>query len=203
MLRRRKLKSNLSDDGASGKENTRKCIVSHECLSRDDLVRFVLSPDGVVTPDFSGKLPGRGAWVSADRALIDKAVTSGVFSRAFKVKATAPNDLAAQVEAGLVKSALSALGMARRMGDVVLGFEKVRAALKTKKATILVVAADGAPDGRKKMDGLAADKCTVDVLLRTEMAAALGQSELVFAGLLPGPHTSRFRVAAARLAGFR
>jgi len=50
-----------------------------------------LSPDGVVTPDVAAKLPGRGAWVRADRAIIDQAGKKGAFARAFKAQAQVPD----------------------------------------------------------------------------------------------------------------
>jgi predicted RNA-binding protein YlxR (DUF448 family) len=48
----------------------RRDIVSGEVMAEQKLVRFVASPDGVVTPDIARKLPGRGIWVAADRASI-------------------------------------------------------------------------------------------------------------------------------------
>ena len=62
----------------------RTCIASSETLPESALVRFAAGPDGVVTPDVASKLPGRGVWVRADRALIDKAVKRNLFSRGLK-----------------------------------------------------------------------------------------------------------------------
>ena len=35
-----------------------------------ELLRFVLDPDGRVTPDLRNRLPGRGVWVSANAATV-------------------------------------------------------------------------------------------------------------------------------------
>ena len=40
----------------------RKCIATGEVRPKDELIRFVIAPDGTVTPDIAGKLPGRGLW---------------------------------------------------------------------------------------------------------------------------------------------
>ena len=44
-------------------DNVRRCALSRVCRSKDELIRFVLDPDGVVVPDIKEKLPGRGARV--------------------------------------------------------------------------------------------------------------------------------------------
>jgi uncharacterized protein len=36
------------------------CIVTREEAGEDQLIRFALSPEGIVTPDLQAKLPGRG-----------------------------------------------------------------------------------------------------------------------------------------------
>ncbi len=77
--RRRRCRQRLPEIEAEGprRERERRCIVSGEHDSGANLIRFALSPDGVVTPDVAAKLPGRGAWVRADRAILEQAVEKG------------------------------------------------------------------------------------------------------------------------------
>ena len=77
---------NLSDfqDKRGHKPRERRCLASGETRDPLDMVRFVLSPDGVVTPDIARKLPGRGVWVSADRKSLEKTIALKSFSRGFK-----------------------------------------------------------------------------------------------------------------------
>src|SRR5262245_26125851 len=82
---------------AEERRRERRCIVSGEHDSGANLVRFALSPDGVVTPDVAAKLPGRGAWVRADSAIIEQAAKKGAFARAFKADAKVPDGLANSV----------------------------------------------------------------------------------------------------------
>ena len=81
--------------GGASKDRTgppdRKCIATGEAQPKTGLVRFVLGPDATVWPDVMEKLPGRGAWVSADRAAIDLAVKKKLFARAFKAQVRAPD----------------------------------------------------------------------------------------------------------------
>ena len=66
------------------KPNERRCIARQESLPKEQMIRFVLSPDNVVTPDVSGRLPGRGIWVSADKKSLKKAIARNLFARAAK-----------------------------------------------------------------------------------------------------------------------
>jgi len=66
-----------------------------------------------------------------------------------------PPALADQIEALMRKSVLDGLSLARRSGDLVMGYENVRAALDGQQAALLLQAADAAEGGRKKLDRLA------------------------------------------------
>ena len=50
------------------------CIVTRVVKDEAELIRFVRSPDGTAVPDLARKLPGRGVWVSLDRAVLAEAV---------------------------------------------------------------------------------------------------------------------------------
>jgi predicted RNA-binding protein YlxR (DUF448 family) len=58
----------------------RRCIVTGEVREEAQLIRFAVSPDGDVVPDIAAKLPGRGIWVSADRAILERAIAKNHFS---------------------------------------------------------------------------------------------------------------------------
>ncbi len=184
-------------------DSTRRCIATGETASPESFIRFVLSPGGVVTPDFSGKLPGRGAWVSASKDALDAAIKQKAFARSFKAAVQTPVDLAERVEAGLAKAALSTLGLGRRSGDVAVGFEKVRAALKDGNVRVLVSARDGAADGVRKLQALAKTAAQIMLFDEHELSAALGRDRVIHAAVKDGPAAERFLRAARRLEGFR
>src|SRR5690606_230048 len=127
----------------------RRDIVSGQPTHEDRLIRFVAGPEGTVVPDLGRKLPGRGIWVAADRAAIEQAVKKNAFSRSAKTRLAPPADLADQVEALLSRRVLDGLGLARRAGVLISGFEKTAAAIRSGRARWLVEATDGAEDGRR------------------------------------------------------
>src|SRR3546814_1574277 len=93
--------------------------------------------------------------------------------------------------------------MARRAGQEVAGFEKVRAWLKGGRAGVLLEAADGAPEGRAKLRALVPQVPVVDLLRAAELGAAFGREQAVHVVLAPGGLATKLNEEAARLAGFR
>lgn len=131
--------------------NDRTCIVSRKQAEPDELIRFVVGPDGVVVPDLKRELPGRGCWVSADREHVEKAVSRKAFARAFKREVTTPPDLAETVDRLLARAVLGVLGLARKSGAVAMGAAKVDNAVRSGEALLVVHANDAAPDGIRKI----------------------------------------------------
>ncbi len=108
----------------------RRCIASGTVGPKDGMIRFVIAPDGEVVPDLEESLPGRGLWVTADRAALAKAMGKSVFAKAARRAVKVPPDLAERLERLLERRCLNGLGLARRAGHVLAGYEKVREALK-------------------------------------------------------------------------
>lgn len=181
----------------------RRCLVTREVKEPDRMIRFVLDPAGRVVPDVDGRLPGRGMWLSADRNVLNKAVAANLFARAARARVQVEADLAAQVERLLVGRALGCLGLARRAGQVAIGFDQVRACLRSSAAAVLIAAADSAADGRRKLRRLAMDLPVITAFSKAELGAALGREGVVHVAVAPGGLARRLINDVRRLAGFR
>ncbi len=132
--------------------NDRTCIVTRESGSADELIRFVASPDGRVVPDLKRQLPGRGCWVKAERALVEKAVARKLFSRALKADVIAEPALADDVERLLKAQLAGMMNLARKAGQLVSGAAKVENAVRALEALAVFHSTDAAPDGVRKID---------------------------------------------------
>lgn len=188
---------------ATAESPQRRCIVTGEVKDKSEMVRFVVGPDGRVVPDIAGNLPGRGLWLTASREVVETAVAKGRFAKAARGHTVSEVDLADQVGRLLARRCLDLIGLARRAGQAVTGFEKVRACLRQDDAAVLLAAADGGGDGRAKLSGLAGAIPEVAVFSRAELSSALGRENVVHAALRPGGLAGKFMTEAARLAGFR
>ena len=180
----------------------RRCIVEGEVKPVTDMIRFAVSPQGDIVPDLDATLPGRGLWVSSRRDAVDEAVKKRRFAKAAKAKVTAEAGLADRVEARLRVKCLDLLGLARRSGNLISGFEKVKATLAAGEAVVLLAAADGAADGREKLSRLARDLPVVTLFGVADLSLALGRENIVHASLSSGGLADRFLKEANRLAGF-
>ena len=129
----------------------RRCIVTGESQPKAGLIRFAVGPDAQVVPDILGRLPGRGIYVAADRDAITKAASKGLFSRAARQVVKAPDGLAEQVEALLARRVIELLSLARKAGQAVTGYEKVKDWLVKGQAIALVQASDGSERGKSKL----------------------------------------------------
>lgn len=203
----------------------RRCFVTRREADSAVLVRFVLDPEGRVVPDVAGRLPGRGLWLSATRDVVNTASGKGLFAKGFRKAAATRPDLADEVERLLARRCLDSLGLARRGGVVLAGTEKVRAALTAGRVGALLIAADAAPDGRRRMRakaghgaghgperGVGYDEATrrddaampvIEMFSATELGAALGRDHAVYVALRKGRQAERFVIEARRLDGFR
>ena len=61
----------------------RQCVGCREMKPKKELIRVVRSPEGTVSLDLKGKLPGRGAYVCPDPECLKKARKSRALERAF------------------------------------------------------------------------------------------------------------------------
>jgi predicted RNA-binding protein YlxR (DUF448 family) len=195
----------------------RMCAVMRQVRSIDELIRFVVSPAGEVIPDLKRKLPGRGMWISASRRAVAEAVRRHQFSKGFRREVRVSPSLATDTEALLARSAIEALAMAAKAGQVISGFGKVEEALRSRQtqASIqaLIHASDGGADGIRKLDAIVRQNAGVNdeskqfpvltALTSEQLDLALGRSNVVHAALLAGPASKTFLSRSQSLVQYR
>jgi predicted RNA-binding protein YlxR (DUF448 family) len=176
---------------------------------KDDLIRFVLGPDGTVVPDLKEKLPGSGVWLTAAHDTVAEAVKRKAFGRALKAEAKVPEGLAEDLDRRLAEAALAALSMANKAGEVVFGHAKVGEALAKGPVLALIHARDAAEDGCRKLDGKARSVTgglgipAVRVFNADELSLASGRSNVIHAALIQGGAARKFLAAASRVERYR
>ena len=183
----------------------RTCIATGETGAPERMIRFVVGPEGDVVPDLARRLPGRGLWVKAERAAVERAVAKNLFARAARASVKPAADLADRVERLLLERALADLSRARRAGRAIAGFVKVEQMVGQRRAGLLVVAdeADGDGLGKLKASGLP--------IARLGDAAALGgifgREQAVYVAVARddagGAFIERIEAGAARWRGYR
>ena len=104
----------------------RKCAVTGQVTEKSGLIRFVVSPDGQLVADLNEKLGGRGAYVSANRQCLQKAVSANKFGRYLKQTVSISDDFLDQLEDRLAEHLISRLSLMRKAGMLVTGGGKLR-----------------------------------------------------------------------------
>jgi predicted RNA-binding protein YlxR (DUF448 family)/ribosomal protein L7Ae-like RNA K-turn-binding protein len=186
----------------------RRCLVTRERLPKERMIRFVVGPDRKLVPDLAATLPGRGIWLSACGDVIETACARGGFGRAFARAARGsvivPPDLPAVLEAALLRRIGELLGLARRAGQAVAGFDKAREWLRSGRGKLILQASDGSAAERARF--LAGAEAGVSVLAPLSAAAlgrVFGRDHVVHVAIAPGRLGERLAVEATRLGGLR
>ncbi|MBO9603682.1 MAG: DUF448 domain-containing protein [Novosphingobium sp.] len=194
----------------------RRCILTGENASRDELIRLAISPDGDVLPDALARAPGRGAWIGVDRAALEQALASGklkgALARAFKGAALAiPADLPQRIEDALRKAVLDRLGLEMRAGKLILGTDRIAEHARGGALAWLGHAADAGEDGSRKLDqafrvgmdaegsGMTGERLPLD---RAALSVALGRDNVVHLALADPGSAERVAIPLGRLVRF-
>lgn len=187
---------------------TRKCILTGSLGERGALLRLALDGDGRVAADLGARAPGRGAWLSPDRALVESAVAKGklrgALMRAFKTNAISlPDDLAVQIADGLERRALDRLGLENKAGNLIWGSDRIGDALAAGRVRLLMHAADAAPDGVDKLEAKrrGSPREVLSIILpvgRTQLSMALGRENVVHAAICDAAACARVAAAVDR-----
>ena len=166
------------------KETSRKCIVTGEVKSVDELLRFVKTPDNVLVPDFDKKLDGRGLYVSLSQKTLKKALDKNLFVKSVRSFLKISETLEQEVEHLLYQKGLDWVNLARKAGALVTGFEKVKANILKNKVAFVIEAADAADDSRRKIEALSGNLEILRVYRSQDLDTALRKETTVFAAVL-------------------
>ena len=158
----------------------RTCITTGQTLPPHRLIRFVAAPDGYAIADLAGKLPGRGAWVTASEDAIRKAEKRGHFKRALGGGLLSDDQTIMTIAAQLRARVLSIAGLARRSGILLGGSGKL---LAEGHCVGLLAADDASPRETEKLRS----KLAVDWVARnfsaTELGRIFGRDSIAFVGV--------------------
>ena len=183
-----------------------QCALTGKLLTREKTIRFVIGPDNTVIADLSEELPGEGIRLLGYRGTLEASIRDGSFKELFDKKWLDGDPVISasfldKIESQLMDKVLGLIGLARRAGSVLNGFAKVEGSLKSGKCKLLLTASDGAEDGRMKMTRLAeAVECQqVTILPSARLSMALGQTNVIHAGIIGSGWADRLNASIDRL----
>jgi uncharacterized protein len=210
----------------------RRCIITRERLPKERMIRFVVGPDRQIVPDLTARLPGRGIWLSASADVlnsngaheerqpekrrqeggrqkekqgdVDNRHLVRAFARAARGPVSVPADLSVILQTALVRRIGECLGLARRAGQAVAGFEKAREALRTGRYRLVLQASDGSEAERSRfLSGFGPDLTIIDPLPGEALGRVFGRDYVVHVAVAPGKLAESLVLEAGRLAGLK
>lgn len=187
----------------------RTCVACREALDKNQMIRYVVAPDGKVLVDYRQKLPGRGAYTCVNTDCISKAITRQAFSRSFRgrCKNIDYDDLEAQLLKAVECRIEGLLGMARKAGIVTSGSSMVLAQLRKAQCDfgLIMLANDISEDIGNKIEAAAGRRqiTCIRVFNKDKIGQILGKEERSVVGFLSGAlveamltELSRYRLLA-------
>ena len=135
--------------------------------------------------------------------MVNTACAKGLFAKAARRSVGLPEDLADRVDGLMVRRCLDLIGLARRAGEAITGFEKTKARLRERNGGVVLQARDGAQDGRDKIRALAMDLAVVDLFSAEELGRTLGRDNAVHGVIDKGRLAIRLIRESERLMAFR
>ncbi|TVQ32601.1 MAG: DUF448 domain-containing protein [Geminicoccaceae bacterium] len=184
-----------------GTPRRRRCVAGRSSHDPRTMLRFVVDPGDHLVFDADERLPGRGLWLSADREVVKKALARQLFAKAARRRVLVDDDLPATLETQLHGRCLQWLGLAKRAGQIEVGFEQVERAAREGHLAALVIALDAGNDGAGKLERFGLP--TLRAFSSQDMGRALGRSSLVYVGLRPGRLADRLQTEASKLLRLR
>ena len=188
------------DDTANHTGPLRRCLITRERQPRETMLRFVAGPGDSLVFDVVATLPGRGMWLSASRDVIEMAMKRGVFARVAGRRLMVPERLADRVQGVLENRIVELLGLARRAGSAVGGYEKVKERLAAGQCALLIEAADGSVAEQARLRQHHAVP-VVRPLTAVRLGAAFGRERVMHVAIGPGKLAGMIATEAARCAG--
>ncbi len=170
----------------------RTCIGCRGVFKKDDVVRIIAGPQGVVI-DYREKLPGRAAYVCPQVECIKKALGREHLSRAFHSSVRAPGIEAfiAALRANITEKVKSLIAMAAKAGKLAAGYSAVNDALEKDRLEMILYAGDIAEGTRERFSNERAaslpratlfTRDELGKILSRELVAVVGIEDKGFAG---------------------
>ena len=188
---------------SSGPQRT--CIACRQSKAQDQLVRYVVAPDGALLVDYRHRLPGRGAYTCIDLSCLQAAVSKKQFQRSFSGKCgeVSAEDLQTGLQQALLQRIANLIGMARKSGQVVSGSNAVLMALRQKSKQALVLMSEDISEGiALKIRGLS-DRQNVScsqLFSKGMLGQVLGKGERSVLAIQAGPLADAFLIELQRYA---
>ncbi len=184
-------------------DGERRCLFTGLPASRESLIRFVRSEDGVVYPDLYEKLGGRGVWLTNKKSVLQEALKKQLFNSKGFGKGTKANPEMPQIIENEMKAhVLSLIGLANKAGLIVFGFDKIKDAAGKQKMMLLFEASNGSEKEEDRLQFFLPDVFVSKLFTKEELGSKIGRDFCVHIAVLSGKMAESLKKEVLRLEAF-
>lgn len=125
---------------AVAKGPQRTCVSCRKVHNPEQLVRYVVAPDGRLLVDYRHRLPGRGAYICFDLNCLRAAVERKQFQRSLRCQLQLDGArLQAELGDAVLQKIVNLVGMARKSGQIISGSNMVISSLRAGEEIAIVL----------------------------------------------------------------
>ena len=180
----------------------KKIFLNSSGINKDDFIKICLSPDNKLIPDLCDKLPGKSAWLPADKALIVDILRKEDLKTYFGISTIISQDLVSLIELILRKKILSSISMAKKSGVLVLGLDTIKTQLVQNRHCLIIVAMGARSLAKKSF--FASENVSIfeSLLEQKDLERSTGKFNVKYVGVFSKNFKKTIQVDLNKLKGF-
>ena len=165
------------------------CMISGEKTHASDLIRFVLSPEKVLTPDLIGDLQGTSFYLAMNFEVISKLKNQSIIPSEFPKDTIIPKNLLPNLKNNIRRRLISLISLAKKAGKTIIGFNNLKKALEFEKIDLLIQAYNGSKREMERLKLPMPQRKRVQCLNSEELGLAFGRDTVIHAGIIKSGFT--------------
>ena len=180
----------------------KKIFLNSSSINKDDFIKICLSPDNKLIPDLCDKLPGKSAWLPADKAIIVDILRKEDLKNHFGVSKIFSPDLVSIIEMILRKKILSSISMAKKSGVLAIGLDAIKTQLIHNRHCLIIVAMGAKSLTNKSF--FASENVSIfeSLLERKDLEKSTGKINVKYVGVFSKNFKKTIQVDLNKLKGF-
>ena len=177
-----------------------KCDITKRSYPRSQMIKFVISPSNVLTPDLFGKLDGEEFNVFASKKVLEK--VTAMFSERLVVPVE-QNNIATLIEKLLSKHIINLICLAKKAGRVVVGYDRIKTALSANKVELLLEAYNLSEKRTIKTPSSRSQHYRIKCMKKQELGKPFGKNSVSQIGFVKSGFTNPLIFDTSRLETLR
>ena len=159
------------------------CSVTKKMYPSENMIRFVLFPDNKYTIDLNYEFQGKEFFIFASKSTLAriKDFVGDIYEKEPQVE-----NLVTRIDSIIVKRIVSLIALARKSGNLIFGFERVKMALKSGDSDILFHANNGSPKELKRIKPRSVRLILVSLFSSSELGKVFNRDNVAHSCVLKG-----------------